>query len=106
MRAERLFSILGLVDPELIDEAMAKNSAIRVRRAAVWGRYGAIAACCVLVCGALYWSVRFMSMGGGSDTAATTESVAEDTADGADSGTAGGAEEGNAAQAPTYRVKW
>lgn len=39
MRAERLFSILGLVDPELIDEAMAKNSAIRVRRAAVWGRY-------------------------------------------------------------------
>ena len=100
MRAERLFSILGLVDPELIDETMAKNSAIRVRRAAVWGRYGAIAACCVLVCGALYWSVRFMSMGGGSDTAATTESVAEDTADGADSGTAGGAEEGNAAQAP------
>ena len=91
MRAERLFSILGLVDPELIDEAMAKNSAIRRRHAAIWFRYGAIAACCcIIVCGALYWSVRFMSMGGGSDTAATTESVAEDTADGADSGTAGG----------------
>ena len=100
MRAERLFSILGLVDPELIDEAIVSNAAIRRRHAAIWFRYGAIAACCVLVCGALYWSVRFMSMGGGSDTAATTESVAEDTADGADSGTAGGAEEGNAAQAP------
>ena len=52
MRAERLFSILGLVDPELVEEAMASNSSIRARRAAVWGRYMAIAACCVIVCGA------------------------------------------------------
>lgn len=102
MRAERLFTILGLVDPELIDEAMADNAALHRHRAAVWGRYAAIAACCLIVCGALFWSVRFLSMGGGSDTAATSESTASDTADGSDSGTAGGAEaEGdNAAREP------
>lgn len=98
MRAERLFSILGLVDPELIDEAMVSNSAIRRRRAAVWGRYAAIAACCcIVVCGALYWSVRFMSMGGGSDAA--TESTTADTAGGAE-GVMEDADGGNAAQAP------
>ncbi|WP_417043721.1 hypothetical protein [Dysosmobacter sp.] len=102
MRAERLFSILGLVDPELVEEAMASNSSIRARRAAVWGRYMAIAACCVIVCGALFWSVRFLGMGGGSDSAATSESTAADTADGADSGATGGADAGgdNAAQEP------
>ena len=102
MRAEHLFTILGLVDPELIDEAMASSAAIRSRRAAVWGRYAAIAACCVIVCGALFWSVRFLGVGGGSDTASTSESTASDTTDGSDSGTAGGAEaeEGNAAQEP------
>lgn len=99
MRAERLFSILGLVDPELVDEALDSNAAIRRRHAAVWRRYAAAAACCVIVCGALYWSVRFLSMGGGSDTAAS-ESTAADTTDGADSGTAGGTGEDNAAQAP------
>ena len=100
MRAERLFSILGLVDPELIDEAMVSNSAICRRRAAVWGRYAAIAACCVVVCGALFWSVRFLGMGGGSDTAATSESTAADTAEGADNSTAGGADADSAAQEP------
>ena len=102
MRAERLFSILGLVDPELVEEAMASNTAIHARRAAIWGRYAAIAACCVIVCGALFWSVRFLGVGGGSDSAVTSESTAADTADGADSSTAGGAdaEEGNAAQDP------
>lgn len=101
MRAERLFSILGLVDPKLVEEAMASNSSIRARRTAVWGRYMAIAACCVIVCGALFWSVRFLGMGGGSDTA-TSESTAADTADGADSGATGGADAGgdNAAQEP------
>lgn len=88
MRAERLFSILGLVDPELVEEAVDSTAAVRIRRAAVWGRYAAVAACCVIVCGALFWSVRFLGMGG-SDTAATSESTAADTADGADSGTAG-----------------
>lgn len=99
MRAERLFSILGLVDPELVEEAMASNSSIRARRVAVWGRYMAIAACCVIVCGALFWSVRFLGMGG-SDSAATSESTTADTADGADSGATGGADAGgnNAAQ--------
>ena len=101
MRAERLFSILGLVDPELVEEAVDSTAAVRIRRAAVWGRYAAVAACCVIVCGALFWSVRFLGMGG-SDTAATSESTAADTADGADSGTAGGtdAEGDNAAQEP------
>lgn len=73
MRAEHLFSILGLVDPALIDEAMDPSAARRQQRA-VWRRYAAVAACCVLVCGALFWSVRFLGMGG-SDTA-----TAEDTA--------------------------
>lgn len=73
MRAEHLFSILGLVDPALIDEAMDPSAARRQQRA-VWRRYAAVAACCVLVCGALFWSVRFLGMGG-SDTA-----IAEDTA--------------------------
>ena len=86
MRAERLFSILGLVDPELIDEAMVSNSAIRRRRAAAWSRYAAIAACCMIVCGALLWSGRFLGRGGGLDTTAS-ESTAADTAGGADSGT-------------------
>ena len=100
MRAERLFSILGLVDPELIDEALDSNAAIRRRHAAVWSRYAAIAACCVIVCGALFWSVRFLGIGGGSDTASTSESTAADTADGADSGSAGGTGGNNAAQEP------
>ena len=97
MSAERLFSILGLVDPELIDEALDSNAAIRRRHAAAWSRYGAIAACCVIVCGALLWSGRFLGRGGGSDTAAT-ESTAADTSDGA----AGGTAEEDAAQAPGY----
>lgn len=102
MRAERLFSILGLVDPELIDEAMADTRAVRIRWAAIWGRYAAIAACCAIVCGALFWSVRFLGIGGGSDSAATTESAA-DTAEGADSGDTAGAEaeEGNTAPEST-----
>ena len=98
MRAEHLFSILGLVDPALIDEAM-DPSAARRRQRAVWRRYAAVAACCVLVCGALLWSVRFLGMGG-SDTA-TTEDTAG-TAEEQESAATGsdGSDGGSLPQAP------
>ena len=98
MRAEHLFSILGLVDPALIDEAM-DPSAARRRQRAVWRRYAAVAACCVLVCGALFWSVRFLGMGG-SDTA-TTEDTAG-TAEEQESAATGsdGSDGGSLPQAP------
>ena len=46
MRAERLFRALGLVDPALVEEALAAR-----RRAVPWRRWGALAACLALVIG-------------------------------------------------------
>lgn len=45
MRAERLFRVLGLADPALIEEALA------VRRRTEWRRWGALAACLALAMG-------------------------------------------------------
>ena len=48
MKSERLFRAIGLVDDDLIEEA-AKAPA---RKRPVWRRYGAMAACFALLCGA------------------------------------------------------
>ncbi|WP_295752338.1 hypothetical protein [uncultured Oscillibacter sp.] len=51
MSAERLFRMLGLVDPALVEEALE----VRARRRAPWTRWAALAACLALVVG-LGWA--------------------------------------------------
>lgn len=75
MRADRLFSILGLVDPDLVEEALEDTE--HPRRAGIWRRYAAAAACCAVICGALLWGGSLWMGATGSDSAS---SVAEDTA--------------------------
>ena len=53
MRAERLFRVLGLVDPALVEEAL------ETRRRASWRRWAALAACLALVL-----SLGWMATGG------------------------------------------
>ena len=47
MRAERLFRVLGLADPALVEEAL------EVRRRRAWKRWAAMAACLALAAGLL-----------------------------------------------------
>ena len=73
MRAERLFRALGLVDPALVEEALAAR-----RRAVPWRRWGALAACLALVIG-----FGWLAAGGFGD-------YGSGMSGGADSGSSGG----------------
>lgn len=76
MKGERLFQILGLVDPELIEEAVSVPAA--PRRRAPWRAIAAAAACLALVVGAGLGGQ--LLLGGGS----------RDMAAGSDGGETGG----------------
>lgn len=76
MKGERLFQILGLVDPELIEEAVSVPAA--PRRRTPWRAIAAAAACLALVVGAGLG--RQLLLGGGS----------RDMAAGSDGGETGG----------------
>ena len=85
MRSERLFRILGLVDSDLVEEAMsAAPSAAPRRRSASWRTLG-LAACLVLVCGlGLLWA---RSSGGAMNGALS--GGADGSAPGASAGSGG-----------------
>lgn len=78
MRADHLFSILGLVDPDLVEEALEGTR--RPRQSGIWRRYVAAAACCAVICGALLWGGSLWMSGAGSDSS-TTADTAGNTAD-------------------------
>ena len=66
MRAERLFRVLGLVDPALVEEAL------ELRRRTSWRRWAAAAACLALVMGLGFgWRITggFRGFGAGSSGA-------------------------------------
>ena len=90
MRAERLFRALGLVDPALVEEALETR-----RRAVPWKRWGALAACLVLVTGLGFgWLVTggFGGYGGGmagGDSGSSGGAVSGDTAGSAAPGEGG-----------------
>ena len=95
MRAERLFRALGLVDPALVEEALAAR-----RRA--WKRWAALAACLALATGLGFgWRVTggFNGYGSGmsgGDSGSSGGAVSGDSGSPADPGAtgSGGAEEG------------
>ena len=60
MKAERLFRVLGLIDPALAEEAVTESP---VRRRFAWKRWGALAACLALGVG---WLGTHIGMGGSS----------------------------------------
>lgn len=55
MKRERLFQILGLVDDDLIEEAVPASSAAAFKRRAATRRLLGLAACLVLICGLGLW---------------------------------------------------
>lgn len=64
MKAERLFRVLGLIDPALAEEALEAPAR---RRESPWKRWGALAACLALVCGLGFgWLVTGGFQGHGS----------------------------------------
>lgn len=101
MRAERLFRVLGLVDPALVEEALEAR-----RRTAPWRRWAALAACLTLVAGLGFgWLVTGgfggygSGMPGGTDSGASggmTGSAAPGEGPSADpgEGSSGGGEDG------------
>lgn len=97
MRAERLFRVLGLADPALVEEAL-KTRARRIG----WRRWGALAACLALVVSLGFgWLVtggfRGYGMSGGGDSGSSGGALAgtEAPADPGESGGGGsGVEEG------------
>ena len=54
MKSERLFRILGLVDDELVEEAVSASPAASKRRR-IPRRMLGLAACLVLICGLGLW---------------------------------------------------
>ena len=52
MKGERLFQILGLVDADLIEEAVSASSPAASKRRLPWRGLAAIAACLALIVGA------------------------------------------------------
>lgn len=97
MRAERLFRALGLVDPALVEEALAVR-----RRAVPWRRWGALAACLALVIGFGWLAAGgFGGYGSGMSSGADSGSSGGDFAapgssadPGENGGGAGGVEDG------------
>ena len=55
MKRERLFQILGLVDDDLIEEAVPASSAAASKRRTSMGSLLGLAACLVLICGLGLW---------------------------------------------------
>ena len=55
MKRERLFQILGLVDDDLIEEAVPASSAAAFKRRDASWRILGLAACLVLICGLGLW---------------------------------------------------
>ena len=97
MRAERLFRVLGLADPALVEEALE----VRVRRVE-WKRWAVLAACLALVLG-FGWQVTGgfrgygagMSGGDGGSAGASGDAPAEGgSVDSGESGGGGGVEDG------------
>lgn len=85
MKGERLFRILGLVDDDLIEEAVSASSAAASRRRRAPRRALGLAACLVLVCGlGLFWFRVGGPVGGGSggDAPANSGGAAGDGAGG------------------------
>lgn len=78
MKAERLFRVLGLIDPSLAEEAVTEPP---VRRLRAWRRWAALAACLALVIG-IGWLGTHLGMGGGSASSGSS---------GGDSASPGGA---------------
>lgn len=69
MSAERLFRVLGLIDQDLIEEALPGP---RAARPFPWRRWMGAAACLVLACGLVWMAaggIRMGSMGGASGSA-------------------------------------
>lgn len=94
MRAERLFRVLGLADPALVEEALAVR-----RRAVPWRRWGALAACLALVASLGFgWLVtggfRGYGMSGGGDSGSSGGAPADMAADPGESGGGGSGVEG------------
>ena len=94
MRAERLFQALGLVDPALVEEALAVR-----RRAVSWRRWGTLAACLVLAVGLGFgWRATGgfdgygTGMSGGGNAGASGDAPADSGSAG--SGESGGVEDG------------
>lgn len=101
MRAERLFRVLGLVDPALVEEVLEA----RARRRVEWKRWAALAACLALAIGLGFgWRVTGgfggygsgMSGGGDSGSAGVSGDAPADGApmDPGASGGTGGVEDG------------
>ncbi len=97
MRAERLFRVLGLADPALVEEALET----RARRRVEWKRWAALAACLALVLG-FGWRVTGgfrgygsgMSGGGDSGSASGDAPAGSAPMDPGESGGSGGVEDG------------
>lgn len=81
MKAERLFRVLGLIDPALVEEAAP------VRRQWAWKRWGVLAACLALMIG-VGWIATHFGMGGGSSGGSSSPSAGDGSAGG------GGIEDG------------
>lgn len=83
MKAARLFSILGLLEEDLIEEA-APDAAVPQRKHRGFRTVG-LAACCAVICGALLWGGSLWMGGAGSDSS-TAADTAGNTADAGEPG--------------------
>ena len=83
MKAARLFSILGLLEEDLIEEA-APDAATPQRKRRGFRTVG-LAACCAVICGALLWGGSLWMGGAGSDSS----TAADTTGNTADAGEPG-----------------
>ena len=92
MKAERLFRVLGLTDPALVEEALETR-----RRAVPWKRWGALAACAALVVGVGFgWLAAggFRGYGGGMSGSSGADSGGAPVCPGENGGGGPGVEEG------------
>lgn len=92
MRAERLFRALGLVDPALVEEALAAR-----RQAVPWRRWGALAACLTVVIG-LGWLAVGGFGGYGSSMSGSSGGGSAVSGSPADPGGSGGTQDGGGAE--------
>lgn len=104
MKAERLFRVLGLIDPSLIEEALSSPPPVRRRTPAPWRRLLPAAACLVLVCSLGFgWLVTggFRGFGGGMSGSSGAPS---DGASGSSGGTSNGMGIGHQGEQPGETV--